>query len=74
MFRKLLTDLGGRSFLTVAGFAFFAMSIATGLQWLEGFTADHWISALKICAALITGWIAKRAVEEVGAAFGRNGK
>lgn len=73
MFRKLMTELGGRSFLVVVGFALVAMIAATGLVFREEFTPEHWISTLKICATLAGGWIAKRGVEEIGASFGKNG-
>lgn len=74
MFRTLMTSLGGRSFLLVTGFAVIAMAAATGLLFRAEFEPDHWLAALKIAAGLVGAHIAKRAVEEVGAAFGRNGK
>ena len=73
MFRQLMTNLGGRTFLVVVGFSLVAMLAATGLVFREEFTPEHWISALKICATLAGGWIAKRGIEEIGAAFGKNG-
>ncbi len=74
MMRELMTSLGGRSFLIVAGFSVIAMVAATGLLFRAEFEPDHWLTALKVSAGLIGALIAKRAVEEAGAAFGRNGK
>jgi cytochrome c biogenesis protein CcdA len=74
MFRKLLSDLGGRSFLLVAGFSFVAMGAATGLLFRAEFEPDHWLKALDVCGLLVAALLGKRAVEEVGAAFGKNGK
>jgi hypothetical protein len=74
MFRQLMTNLGGRSFLVVVGFCLVAMGAATGLVFREEFNPEHWISTLKICASIVAALLGKRAVEEIGGAFGKNGK
>jgi hypothetical protein len=67
-FRALLTDLGGRTFLTVNGFSIVALVSATlFLFTVDSFTPEHWLDALETCALLVGGWIAKRGVEEIAA-------
>lgn len=74
MIRELMTSLGGRSFLIVAGFSGVAMTAATGLLFRAEFEPSHWIQALGICAGLVGALIGKRVAEELAGAFGKNGR
>jgi hypothetical protein len=74
IFRKLLSEMGGRSFVLVVGFSFLVMSLASGLLFRAEFEPDHWLAALTTCKWVVLGLISKRVAEEIGEAFGRNGK
>jgi hypothetical protein len=66
--------MGGRSFVLVTGFTVFVMSLASGLLFRAEFEPDHWLQALQVCAWIIGSLIGKRVAEEIGSAFGKNGK
>lgn len=73
MIRQLLTDMGGRTWILAVGFSIVGMAAATGLIFRAEFHPEHWLTALKTCAGLCGVVVGKRAVEEVGKAFGKNG-
>lgn len=70
-FRKLLSEMGGRSWLLVTLFVSLMMLSATALLFRTEFTPEHWLSAGKICLGAIGAIVGKRAVEEIGSAFGK---
>ena len=71
VFRRLLSEMGGRSWLLVVAFVFCAMFIATGLLFRQEFTPDHWLMTLKWCVVAIGAVVGKRVVEGIGEAFGK---
>ena len=72
-FRRLLSEMGGRSWLLATGFVMSSMFIATGLLFRAEFTPDHWLTTIKWCVAAIGLVVGKRVVEEFGDSFGKNG-
>lgn len=66
MIRKLLSEIGGRTWIFVCAFNVLAMSFATGLMFRAEFDSDHWLKALEICAWLAAAWLGKRGLEEIG--------
>ena len=73
MIRKLLTEMGGRTWLLAVGFSVVAMTTATALIFRAEFDPSHWLSALKTCGILCGAVMGKRAIEESSKAFGKNG-
>jgi hypothetical protein len=73
MIRKLLTEMGGRTWVLAVGFSVIAMTAATSLIFRAEFEPSHWLTALKICAMLCGAVVGKRATEEFSKAFGKNG-
>jgi hypothetical protein len=73
MIRKLLTEMGGRTWLLAVGFSMVAMTTATALIFRAEFDSSDWLSALKTCGILCAVVMGKRAVEEASKAFGKNG-
>jgi hypothetical protein len=72
--RKLLSEFGGRSWLLVVVFVMLCLGTATYLEAARPeFTPDHWLKAIQWCVYAIALVVGKRVVEEVGAAFGKNG-
>ena len=71
IFRRLLSEMGGRSFVIVSVFSMFVMCLATGLLFRAEFEPQHWLEALKWCAIVIGALLGKRIAEEVGESFGK---
>jgi hypothetical protein len=66
MLRKLMSEIGGRTWIFVCLFNILAMVTASLLMLREEFTAEHWLQALSICSYLAMAWLGKRGLEEIG--------
>jgi hypothetical protein len=68
--RKLLSEMGGRSWLLVTAFVLLIMGLATYLvSNCDQFQPEHWLGALTQCKWIIAALIGKRVAEEVGSAI-----
>jgi len=71
-FRKMMSDMGGRTFLLVTVFSVTVVGLATLLIFKQGeFQPEHWLDALKWCVTLISVLLGKRVAEEIGSSFGK---
>lgn len=66
MIRKLMSEIGGRTWIFVCAFNILAMVTASLLMFRDEFTSEHWLKALEVCMYLGAAWLGKRGLEEIG--------